>query len=186
MSIFISAGHNSKSKTIKQDPGAVNKQGIKEGDLTIEFRDLVCQELDLLNAKYIKDLDEESLSMYLNRVKTGNGSVVVEYHFDSAAIETATGTTGLIEAEADRLDRAFAKELTDTVSNILGIKNRGIITEAESHRGRLGLMREDGIICLVELAFLSNPQDLIKYNLNKKELAKKHAAIILKYENMIA
>jgi hypothetical protein len=80
MSIFISAGHNSKSKTIKQDPGAVNKQGIKEGDLTIEFRDLVCQELDLLNANYIKDLDEESLSMYLNRIKTGSGSVVVEYH----------------------------------------------------------------------------------------------------------
>jgi hypothetical protein len=53
---------------------------LTKGDLTIEFRDLVCQELDLLNAKYIKDLDEESLSMYLNRIKTGSGSVVVEYH----------------------------------------------------------------------------------------------------------
>jgi N-acetylmuramoyl-L-alanine amidase len=185
MSIFISAGHNSKSKTIKQDPGAVNKQGIKEGDLTIEFRDLVCQELDLLNAKYIKDLDEESLSMYLNRVKTGSGSVVVEYHFDSATIETATGTTGIVEAEAEKLDKDFAKELNNSVSTILGIKSRGVISENESHRGRLGLMREDGIICLVELCFITNPQDLIKYNSKKKELAKAHALIISKYENII-
>lgn len=93
MSIFISAGHNSKSKNIKQDPGAVNKQGIKEGDLTIEFRDLVCQELDLLNANYIKDLDEESLSMYLNRVKTGTGrwafvfkdTLALEFYFQSSS-----------------------------------------------------------------------------------------------------
>ena len=184
--MYISAGHNSKSKNIKQDPGAVNKQGIKEGDLTIEFRDLVCKELDLLKVKDIKDSDEESLSQYLSRIKTGNASCIVEYHFDSASTESATGTTGLIEAEADKLDRAFAKELTDSVAKVLGIKNRGVITEAESHRGRLGLMREEGIICLVELGFLSNPQDLSKYNLNKNKLAKEHASIILKYENMIA
>ena len=39
--IFISDGHNSQSKTIKQDPGAINSKNIKEGDLTIEFIDLV-------------------------------------------------------------------------------------------------------------------------------------------------
>lgn len=183
--IYISAGHNSKSKNIKQDPGAVNKQGIKEGDLTIEFRDLVKSELSNLGIKFITDSDEESLLMYLERIKTGNASVVVEYHFDAAAAESATGCTGLIEAEADRLDKLFAKELIDTTSKILGIKNRGVISEAQSHRGRLGLMREEGIICLVELAFISNPNDLKQFNLHKQELAKAHAQIILKYENMI-
>ncbi len=183
--IYASAGHNSKSRTIKQDPGAVNKQGIKEGDLTIEFRDLVKHELDLLGMKYISDTEEENLSMYLSRVQTGNASVVVEYHFDSAASSTATGCTGLIEGEADRLDRAFAKELNDSTASILGIKNRGVISETESHRGRLGLMREDGIICLVELCFISNPDDLSRYNTKKKELAKAHALIIKKYEELI-
>lgn len=183
--IFLSAGHNSQSKTIKKDPGAVNKQGIKEGDLTIEFRNLVSKELDAMNVKYITDYEEESLAMYLNRIQTGNGSVVVEYHFDSAASEQATGTTGLIEGEADRLDRAFAKELTDATSCLLGIKNRGVLSETESHRGRLGLMREEGIICLVELCFISNPQDLAAYHAKKTELAKIHASIIMKYENMI-
>jgi N-acetylmuramoyl-L-alanine amidase len=183
--LFLSAGHNSKSTTIKKDPGAVNKQGIKEGDLTIEFRDLVKRELDLLGVKYISDTEEENLSMYLNRVNTGSASVVVEYHFDANEKPEPTGCTGLIEAEADRLDRAFAKELTDSTASIFGIKNRGVKTEAESHRGRLGLMREDGIICLVELCFISNPDDLSRYNLKKKELAKAHALIIQKYELMI-
>ncbi|RZK12900.1 MAG: N-acetylmuramoyl-L-alanine amidase [Flavobacterium sp.] len=184
--IYISAGHNSQSKTIKKDSGAVNKQGVKEGDLTIEFRELVSAELTKMGIKHIKDSDEESLAMYLNRIKTGNGSVVVEYHFDSAASELATGSTGLIEEEADRLDKAFAKELTDSVSITLGIKNRGIISEKESHRGRLGLMREEGIICLVELCFLSNPNDLARYHQGKGALAKKHAEIIRRYENLIA
>ncbi len=183
--VFISAGHNSKSKTIKQDPGAVNKQGIKEGDLTIEFRDLVKDSLSMLGVAFTSDTEEENLSMYLRRVNTGNASVVVEYHFDSADSDKATGTTGLVEEEADRLDQAFAKELADTTAAILGIRNRGVISEKESHRGRLGLMREDGIICLVELGFISNPDDLQRYHLRKKELAKAHAIIIKKYEAMI-
>lgn len=183
--VYVSAGHNSQSKTIKADPGAVNKNGIKEGDLTIEFRDLVKQELDKLGIKYISDTQEENLSAYLSRIKTGNGSVVVEYHFDAAAVETATGCTGLIEAEAEQLDKNFAKELADSTAKILGIKNRGVISEAGSHRGRLGLMREDGIICLVELAFISTPGDLAAYHAHKIELAKAHALIIQKYEAMI-
>ncbi len=185
--IYISAGHNSKSKskTIKSDPGAINKNGIKEGDLTIEFRDLVCKELDKLGMKYIKDSDEESLAMYLNRIKTGNASVVVEYHFDASSNASATGTTGLIEGEADRLDRLFAAELTNATALTLAIKNRGVISETESHRGRLGLMREEGLICLVELCFLSNDKDLRKYHENKLILAKEHARIIKKYEDLI-
>lgn len=183
--IYISAGHNSKSRTIKQDPGAVNKEGVKEGDLTIEFRDLVRLNLDMLGARYIFDTEEENLSMYLSRIKTGTGSVVVEYHFDSAASPQATGTTGLVELDADRLDKAFAKELVDSTASVLGIRNRGTISELDSHRGRLGLMREEGVICLVELGFLSNEDDLKRYHIGKRALAKSHALIITRYEAMI-
>jgi len=183
--IFLSAGHNSQSKTIKQDPGAVNKDGIKEGDLTIEFRDLVKHQLDFLGVKCTTDSDEESLKMYLDRIKTGTGSVVIEYHFDASINPLSTGCTSLVEAEADRLDRAFGKELADATSSILGIKNRGVESEADSHRGRLGLMREEGIICLHELAFITNPSDLARYNISKLELAKVHASIIKKYEDLI-
>lgn len=183
--IFISAGHNSQSKTITPDPGAIGVNGIKEGDLTIEFRDLVKRELDLLGVKYISDTDEENLAMYLHRIQTGAASVVIEYHFDSASSPLATGCTGVVQDDADRLDNAFAVELANSTALTFGIKNRGVESETLTHRGRLGLMREQGIICLMELGFVTNADDLARYNLHKRDLAKTHAAIIVKYENMI-
>jgi len=184
--IYLSAGHNSKSKSIKQDPGAVNKFGVKEGDLAIEFRNLVAAELTKLGVKFITDSDEESLSMYLKRIQTGTGSVVVEYHFDAASNETATGSNVIVGADADRLDKAFAKELADSTSTSLGIKNRGVINETESHRGKLGLMREQGTVALVEIGFITNPVDLRAYNMGKVGLARTHAYLLIKYENLIS
>lgn len=184
--IFASAGHNSKSKTIKQDSGAV-ANGYKEGDLTIDFRDLVCAHLDIMGAKYIKDYDEESLAMYLSRIKTGSGSVVIEYHFDASdSNQKATGTTAIVEEECNKYDIDFATEISASTSLILGIKNRGVIKESESYRGRLGLMREEGIICLCELCFITNKNDLDKYFQNRYTLAKKHAQLLVKYDSLLS
>lgn len=182
MAIFVSAGHNPKG--IKVDPGAVGN-GFHEADLAVEFRSLVVGELKKKNIKVVSDKDDERLGDYLKRIQTGNGSVVVEYHFDAAATSTATGSTSLIGNDADRLDKAFAQELVDSTSKYLGIKNRGVKTEADSHRGSLGLMRESGTVALVELCFISNINDLKAYQTNKIELAKKHADIIIHYENLI-
>ena len=179
--IFVSAGHNPKG--IKVDPGAV-ANGYTEAGLNVEIRDLVCKELDSVGAKYIKDLDSETLSQYLQRAETGTGSVVLEFHFD-AANGTASGSTSIVEMEADRLDKLFAKELVDSCSSILGIKNRGVKSEADTHRGRLGLMREEGIICLLEIAFIDNIGDVRAYQAKKVELAKAVASILIKYEAFI-
>ncbi len=182
--IFISAGHNSKAKT-KPDPGAC-ANGYKEGDLALQFRDMVTAELRKLGMPYITDTDEEALAQYLGRIKTGAGSVVIEYHLDAAGNATATGTTALVQEDADRLDNAFAKELSDSTAKTLGIKNRGVISEALSHRGRLGLMREQGIVCLVELCFITNKDDLERFFKNMGCLAVQHAQIIARYEKLVA
>lgn len=180
--IFISAGHNPKG--VKIDPGAIGN-GYKEADLTVEIRNLVIAELKSRGVAYISDNDDERLGSYLERIKTGNGSVVLEFHFDASANSSATGTTSLIEAEADRLDRAFAQELANITATTLGIKNRGVKTEAESHIGKLALMREEGIICLLEVCFISNAQDVSLYKANKEKLAMQIAQILIKYEQMI-
>lgn len=180
--IFISAGHNPKG--IKQDPGAIGN-GYHEADLAIEFRNLVADCLKARGVKFITDQDDERLGNYLKRIQTGNGSVVVEYHFDAAASLTATGTTVLVGNDADRLDKAFAFELANSTAKVLGIKNRGVKTEADSHRGSLGLVRESGTVALVELAFISNKNDLNAYFIGKELLAKVHAEIIERYEKLI-
>lgn len=180
--MFISAGHNPKG--LKPDPGAV-ANGYKEADLAIELRDLVVKEINKYpSVKVVTDSDDERLGTYLERIKTGNGSVVVEFHFDAASPQ-ATGTTALIEAEADRLDKAFAKEIVDKTAEVLKIKNRGVKSETDSHRGKLGLMREEGLIVLLEVCFITNQEDIKSFKKNKEVLAKELAKIIVKYENLI-
>ena len=180
---FVSAGHNTGG--LKPDPGAIGVNGRKEAVETISFRNLVISEFKRLNVTdYITDNDNERLGEYLERIKTGNGSVVLEFHFD-AGPATATGTTVFIEEDADRLDKAFANQLAKATSEILGIKDRGVRSEIESHRGKLGLMREQGIVALLEICFISNVQDMQLYDANKTKLAIKIAELIIEFDKYI-
>ena len=180
--IFISAGHNLHG--IKPDPGAIGN-GYHEADLTVEFRTLVTAMLRAKKIEVLTDKDDERLGTYLQRIKTGNGSVVLEFHFDAAGTSTATGSTVLIGNDADRLDKAFAKELVEACATTLSIKNRGIKPESESHRGGLGLMREQGTVALLEICFISNKDDIFQYQKNKISLASKIAEIVERYEKLI-
>lgn len=186
--IFISAGHNNLRGHKNYDPGAVGKvesKQILEADLTQDFENLVLAQVTKKGFKYITDKPEESLGEYLKRIQTGNGSVVLEFHFDASGTGKGTGSTAIIGSDADRLDKAFAKELVDATASTLKIRNRGVISEGQSARGRLGLMREQGIVSLLEIAFIDNVNDVELYHRHKAELASKIADIVIKYEKMI-
>jgi N-acetylmuramoyl-L-alanine amidase len=182
MTIFTSAGHNPKG--VKTDSGAIGINGIRECDKTVEFRDLVNEALKPYNQKVISDYDDETLGQYLRRIQTGSGSVVGEFHFD-AFNGKATGASSIVGNDADRLDKAFAKEGVDLISEIFGIANRGVITESDSHRGRLGLMRETGTVALFELGFIDNPNDMERYEKFKHCLAERFAELFVKFEKMV-
>ena len=177
MACFISAGHHLK------DSGAVGN-GYKENELAIEFRNLVVSACLKRGLKVITDKDTETLGEYLKRIETGSGSVVLEFHFD-AGPEGANGSSVVIGDDADRLDKLFAQELLEVTTSTLGTKSRGVITEAQSHRGRLGLMREQGTVALLEVCFISNKDDMAKFNAKKVELATKIAKIVKKYEDLV-
>lgn len=184
--IFISAGHVLYGPN--KDPGAVGS-GTTEAQETVLLRNLICSHLDAQGAKYIKDNDDESLKEYLKRIQPGNASVVLELHFN-AANGKASGVETLIEEEADRLDFAFAKEITDATVESFNTTNwrpanRGVKKESESHRGRLGLMREEGIIGLLEVCFIDNPIEMQAYKKSANEIAKKIAEILIKYDKII-
>ena len=176
--IFISAGHHNK------DSGAIGCNGKKEADLTKIMRDLTCKKLDEMGVKYTKDNDDETLAQWLKRAVTGPASVTLEFHFN-AFNGKATGVETLVADGASTNSRLFAKELSDITVFVTGLPNRGVKTESESHRGRLGLMRELGIVALIELAFIDNCGDVDKWDRNKELLASHYAKILSKYENKI-
>ena len=176
--MFVSAGHH------KKDPGAV-ANGLKEADLTIKVRDEVVKILKQSGANVVTDRDDETLAQYLQRIKPGNGSVVVEFHFDAASNASASGTSAFYADNASENSKAFARAMADVGATIMGIKNRGAHSETESHRGRLALVHEPGINCLVEVGFITNQQDIQKFNQNFSTLCEAYASIILSNENLI-
>jgi N-acetylmuramoyl-L-alanine amidase len=182
---FISAGHNHIGPNL--DPGASGVNGRSEAKEAVKMRDAVIAHIKALGfADIIRDNDGESLGQYLNRIKPGDGSVVVEFHFN-AFNGKATGAEVVVGMDADRLDKAMAQDLVDMMSCTMGIVKRsgGVIAENQTHRGRLGLMRETGIVNLVEICFIDNPADMEKYDLNFDRLAQGFAHIIIKYDNLI-
>lgn len=188
MAIYISAGHH------KKDPGAI-ANGLREADLTVKVRNRVVQIIQGYNGaeivadnkpwRVIVDDDKETLAEYLERIKPGNASVVVEFHFDAAANPDATGTSTFYADDANLDSRKFAVDMAQAGSSIMGIRNRGAQNEKDSHRGRLALVHEPGINCLVEVCFITNQYDIQRFNDHFEELCREYAKIIMKYEDMV-
>lgn len=184
---FISAGHCAKPGPT-HDPGAPGVNGRWEANETVKIRNRV---IEIIKSRgitdIIQDADGESLSQYLRRIRTGDGSMVCEFHFNAGKPE-ATGVETLIEIDGDKLDIACAREFSAVTSSILGIPmrgNRGVKTEADTRHKRLALMKEDGIIVLVEVAFITNPNDMNAFDANFESLCQAYADIIIKYDAMI-
>lgn len=178
MACYISAGHHLK------DPGAV-ANGLKEADLTVRVRDEVVRIVKDKGYKVFTDSDKETLAEYLGRIKPGEASVVVEFHFDAASNPKASGTSAFYADNADQNDISFAKEMANVGAIVMGIPNRGHQSEAQSHRGKLGLLRKQGIVCLVEVAFITNPADLVSFEANFKLLCQKYAETIMRYDDLV-
>lgn len=189
--IFSSAGHCNARGHKNEDSGAVGVNGRWEADESVKLRNRVNQIIRSSGYTVKQDSDSESLSEYLNRIQPGPASVVVEYHFDCADSPKATGCSALVADGANEMSKSFGKELAEAVHTVLGIRLRdgddgdGILFESDSHRGRLGLMREAGTVALLEICFISNPSDMALYDAHFEQLAEAIAQVIIKYEDKI-
>ncbi len=175
--VFPSAGHHNS------DPGAV-ANGYKEADLTKELRNLISDELNKRGHKHIMDKDDETNRQYQGRIRPGSGSVILDIHFD-AAQPSAGGTTVFIPTPEKAYDISFASRILDATCEILGTKNRGVRNERHSQHKRIGILHKGaGISALVEVCFITNKEDIAKYQAHKHELAKAYAEILIEYDNL--
>lgn len=172
--IIISAGHGGN------DPGAV-ANGYTERDLAIEFRELLVKELLLLGVKPLIDDNKNALKQtlaWLTGVLKSDKTVCIDIHWN-AAIPKARGTEIIIPDKPSLFESSFAKEILDVfVSN--GFTSRGVKTESQTARKRLGWMRPLAENILIEMAFLTNTLDLELYKMVKYKLAKELAVVIKK------
>lgn len=180
--IFISAGH---SNTKGRDRGAVSN-GYVEGDLTVQLRSLIVEELNSMGLKPIVDSDDSILSQTINffRSKVSPSCIVLDIHFN-AGPPNAKGTETLIPKNSSSFERELAYQLSKDVSDTLGIPMRGnlngfpgVKTELQSHHGSLGWMRLTGENVLMEVCFITNTQEMFNYIGNQRLLAYKIATTL--------
>lgn len=178
---FPSAGHHLK------DAGAVYN-GRQENLETIKFRDLLVAELKKLGVKVITDKDNQTNRQYQNTIQPGDGSVILDIHFNAGG-EIATGTECLVSNEdyykPNSLSKRMADEICQTTSVVLGVKNRGTKPESTTRHGKLGILHQGaGVAVLWEICFISNKEDMTKYDANIGGLARAIAKICKKYDDL--
>lgn len=173
--LFLSAGHGGT------DVGPVGN-GYREADLTIELRDLITKHLKRLGVNPITDENRNALAETIRffQNKTTKDCILLDIHWN-AFNKKSTGTEVLVPATPTKIERDIATDLCKVISETLKITNRGVKTELQSARGRLGWMRLTGQNILIETCFISNPNDMKSYQDNKEILAEKIADCLLKY-----
>lgn len=166
--IFISAGHSN------QDPGAV-ANGTTEAAVVLEFRDLVADHLHALDVYFDCDgIKGQNLPLREAVKRIPSNGVAVEFHLNAASANTATG----VETLSSDQNKDFCRGLCELISQRLGIRNRGAKDEGSGQHSRLAFVQAGGVI--VELFFLTNEQDLRKYEVQKNELAREVAEYLKK------
>jgi N-acetylmuramoyl-L-alanine amidase len=166
MSVFISAGHSDA------DPGAV-ANGRREADVAVEFRSILVKCLSDLGIEATTDGHGKQNLPLRDAVKLAKGKqIAIEIHCNAAANKTASG----VETLSAPYDMALGGKLCAAISEELNIRNRGAKPESAGQHHRLAFVQAGGII--LELFFITNPNDLAAYD-GRKWLAARAVAKLI-------
>ena len=166
MAILISAGHSDS------DPGAV-AFGRREADIATEFRTILVKCLADLGIQAETDGKGRENLPLREAVKLAKGKdIAIEIHLNASANATASGVETLSGPE----DMQLGAKLCAAVSQSLNIRNRGAKPENAGQHHRLAFVQAGGII--LELFFLTDPNDLAAYDGRKWPLARAVAQVI--------
>lgn len=190
MKIYITAGH-----TIVNGKGT-GAFGVNGFDEAVEARRFVNDVIKKFHqipgfdkTRVITDDDSWSLGAVINWLskKVTKECISIEFHFNAFHNPTATGAEVLVANNHTLKEASLALALSLLISETLGIKNRGMKTEAQSGRKKLGILSggaSSAINLLVEICFISNQTDINRYRSNYWNLVEKTAALLNKNLNV--
>lgn len=160
--ITVTAGHG------EGDPGA-SYAGLTEAELMAELRDMVATRLRGMGHEVRQDgIGKVNRALTYAMHLIAGSSVAIELHTNAAANPAATG----VEVIALPEQRFAAERLARAIAHTLGLRLRGQggwIDQSMSARGRLGFVSRGGMV--VEVFFLSNPNDLAAYLARREAVA---------------
>ena len=171
--VTVTAGHSNV------DPGAVSGK-FKEAELVTNFRNAVAYYLKSSGISIKTDGVGATNNPLASAIKLIKGSsVAVEFHLNAAGSGQANG----VETIALPKDKKLAQDLSKAVAAALGSRlrgNEGWIDQSQSARGKLGFISNGGLI--VELGFISNKDEISRFNARYWLAAKAVADVLIDYE----
>lgn len=167
-SLLVSAGHSNK------DPGAVGN-GYTEADIVLDLRDNLKEALLLRGVVARTDGGADQNLPLSEAIKIAREvDIALEFHCNSFHKPSATGVETLCHASHGSL----AGKVANAISKAIGLFNRGVKGESSGQHSRLGFISRGGGI-IVELFFLSNPNDLQAYMDNKEAVVDAIADVLV-------
>ena len=156
MKILLDAGHGGK------DPGAVSIGNIEEEDIALDvilkFGKLLESELGF-EVDYTR-IDDTYISPSARLVKINNYNpdVFISVHCNSSSNSQACGVETFYR---DEYDLELATCVQEALIEATGLKDRGIKSDVEDLGRRLAILNNLTVpAILVEIGFISNPEDL--------------------------
>jgi N-acetylmuramoyl-L-alanine amidase len=171
--IYLEAGHHlSDSGAVTQTP----EGQLTEASLTIALRNAIALNLNELagiqRKAVLVEADSDTMNLAQTIAHAGKqtkaGDIVCSIHFN-AGPPGASGTETFIAYPSTEAERLLAQRLQKAMCNLLQLPNRGVKTELQSARRRLGILHHPAHNVLIEVCFITNPTDLAAY-LQKQDL----------------
>jgi N-acetylmuramoyl-L-alanine amidase len=159
MIVTVTAGHGAS------DPGAVAATGQTEAALMLELRDIVSHKLRLMGHTVRNDGGwRQNLPLPYAMTLVPGSDVAIELHTNAHSNTSARG----VEVVSQPARRELARTIARRIAHVLETPVRGAggwIDQTATARGRLGFVRVGGLV--VETFFLSNPEELARYEARK-------------------
>lgn len=177
MKIYLIAGH---SNVDGKDQGVECKLSTGkriEGKEVAKFVESLHKKLEQYNIHHIVDSYSNTTSESIKWLNTqiNEKDIVLDFHFNADDTGKATGSEVLIYDKKNKIANTMATVISNLIGGVLQIKDRGVKTEIDSARGKLGILRINCTSMIIEICFLSNEEDVKKYDVKYDELIDKLA-----------
>ena len=167
--IILIAGHHGAGTGVNSflDEGAENIR--VRDDLTQKLIDLGVPKNEIITDKGRDNLVLRDIVAWLRNDIIRINDICIDIHFN-AATPAATGTETFVPNHPTANEILLARDVNNAMVSSLGLRDRGVKWERESHVGSLAMLSFDCTTILLEICFVTNENDAKAYRNNYNSL----------------
>lgn len=165
--VFLTAGHEIKEGGATT--GAKTIHGNEAALVRMLVTDIACSLYEKYKIMAITDKDHWSLVYVVGWLKNlvKKDDIIIDFHFNAFHLESANGTEAFIPDKHTTAEKLLANDIVNAITDAIGTSKRNppVKTESQSQHPRLAILSTPtlAVNVLVEICFLSNPNDMAAF-----------------------